>query len=235
MPEVLVLQHADWELPGYFGDLLAEHGVPARTVRPDLGEPLPDWRAADAILAMGGPMSVNDPLPWLDPEQRLIRDAVTAGVPFLGACLGAQLLASAFGAAVYPGPRPEYGMHQIATTPDARLDPLFRQVPARAQVFQWHGETFDLPIDATPLAESRGYANQAFRLGHRAYGLQFHLEVTADLLAKWLAVPACAAEAHDALGPDAEALLAAELNREEIQMLRLARLVFTGWLDLIGR
>jgi GMP synthase (glutamine-hydrolysing) len=233
MPEVLLLQHADWEEPGYYGDLLAEHGIPVRVVRPDRDEPLPDWSRSDAILAMGGPMSVNDALPWLEPERTLIREAVTAGVPFLGACLGAQLLASAFGARVYPGPAPEYGMHPITATPQARLDPVFGALPRHTEVFQWHGETFDLPAVAAPLATSPGYPNQAVRVGERAYGLQFHLEVSPDLLAKWLAVPECMAEARAALGPDAEGELTRDLSRAETGMYTLARDLFTNWLRFL--
>lgn len=232
---ILVLQHADWELPGCYGDVLVERAARVHVVRPDLGEPLPDHRWFDAILAMGGPMSVNDEarLPWLGPEQRLIADAVTNGVPFFGACLGAQLLAAALGARVYPGPRPEYGMHEVTTTAAATADPVFGGLSERLEVFQWHGETFDLPTGSVALATSPVYPNQAFRAGDRAYGLQFHLEVSLDLLDKWLAVPDCLAEARTALGPDAAQRLTGELRLAEEAMLRLARRVFNRWLDLL--
>ena len=237
MPSVLVLQHADWELPGCYGDILEEFRARVTTVRPDRGEPLPDWRPFHAILAMGGPMSVNDEprLPWLRDEKRLVQEAVRAGVPYLGACLGAQLLAAALGARVYPGPRPEFGVYPVHTTADAHSDPLFHGLPARLDVFQWHGETFDLPADAVRLAGSPGYPQQAFRAGDRAYGLQFHLEVTTDLLAKWLAVPACLDEARRHLGPTADERLTTQLQAVETAMLALARRLFARWLGLLQR
>src|SRR5689334_10054921 len=100
MTRILVLQHADWELPGCYGDVLLERDVQVQVVRPDHGEPLPDRRRFDGILAMGGPMSVNDESthPWLRAEKQLIAAAVAAGTPYFGACLGAQLLAAALGA-----------------------------------------------------------------------------------------------------------------------------------------
>jgi GMP synthase (glutamine-hydrolysing) len=236
MPRVLVLQHADWELPGCYGDVLAKRGAQVRVARPDHGEPLPDWRRFDAILAMGGPMSVNDEvgLPWLREEKRLVEAAVADDVPYLGACLGAQLLASALGARVYPGPRPEYGMHRVAGCAGSRTDPVFDALPPQFDVFQWHGETFDLPTGAVPLVESPGYPHQAIRAGQRAYGLQFHLEVSSELLAKWLAVPACLQEARRELGPDAEERLTRDLQVAEAGMLALARRLFTSWFDLIN-
>jgi GMP synthase-like glutamine amidotransferase len=232
---VLVLQHADWEVPGYFGDVLGERAVGVRVIRPDLGEPLPAQPTGEAILAMGGPMSVNDDadLPWLRDEKRFIAEAVAAGTPYLGACLGAQLLAAALGARVYPGPRPEYGMHAVELTSAAATDPVFGGLPAHLEVFQWHGETFDLPDGAVALAGSAGYPHQAMRVGERAYGLQFHLEVTVDLLDRWLAVPGCLAEARRALGPDAGDELRKELAVAEAGMLAVARHVCTNWLGLI--
>jgi GMP synthase-like glutamine amidotransferase len=232
---VLVLQHADWELPGCYGDVLQDRGAQTFVARPDQDERLPDWRDFDAILAMGGPMSVNDDtrLLWLRDEKTLIAEAVAAGTPYLGVCLGAQLLAAALGAPVYPGPRPEYGMHPVDLSPAARTDPVFGGVLPRLEVFQWHGETFDLPAGAVALAGSPGYPHQAIRVGDRAYGLQFHLEVSRELLAKWLAVPDCLAEAQRALGPDAEEQLTRQLQAAEIEMLAHARYIMTAWHDLI--
>jgi GMP synthase (glutamine-hydrolysing) len=232
---VLVLQHADWELPGCYGDVLHDCGAQTLVARPDQDDRLPDRQDYDAILAMGGPMSVNDDtrLPWLRGEKRLITEAVAAGTPYFGVCLGAQLLAAALGAPVYPGSRPEHGMHPVDLSAAARTDPVLGTVPARLDVFQWHGETFDLPAGAVALARSPGYPHQAIRAGDRAYGLQFHLEVSQELLAKWLAVPDCLAEAQRALGPDAQEQLTTQLQAAETEMLGHARRVMTAWLDLI--
>ncbi|MGZ4202404.1 MAG: type 1 glutamine amidotransferase, partial [Thermoleophilaceae bacterium] len=121
---VLVLQHIACEPPGAYEDVLRERGAELHRVELDEGEPLPDWRGHDAIVAMGGPMSANDDaeLPWLASEKALIREAVSAGTPFLGVCLGAQLLAASLGARVYAGPA-EVGVLPVALTEEGVRDP----------------------------------------------------------------------------------------------------------------
>jgi GMP synthase-like glutamine amidotransferase len=232
---IAVVQHADWETLGLYEDWLAEQGASVTVVRTDLGERLPDWRHYSAVIAMGGPVSVNDAnrLGWLRDEIRWVEAAVSAGRPFLGVCLGAQILAAAAGARVYPAPRPEFGVHPVRTTTASFDDPLFGGVPRHLNVFQWHGETFDLPADGVALVESDELPNQAVRIGERAYGLQFHVEVSPALLDEWLAVPSCRSEVRAARGPRAEAELTAELGTVHTRMGRLARRVFTGWVDLV--
>jgi GMP synthase (glutamine-hydrolysing) len=233
MPEILILQHADWELPGTFGDVLAERGIPYRVVRPDLGEALPEVAGIAGIVAMGGPMSVNDDavLPWLTGEKAFVRAAVTAGTPYLGTCLGAQLLAAALGAPVYRDGPPEYGMRPV--TVDAAGDPVLGGLPRSVDVFQWHGETFGLPAGAVRLASSPEYENQAYRVGRWAYGLQFHLEVSRELLATWLGVPQCLSEIQDHLGADAGEQLTKEHTAASSELDHLARQTFTRWLAAI--
>jgi GMP synthase-like glutamine amidotransferase len=235
MPEILILQHADWELPGAYGEMLAERRLRGHVIRPDLGEDLPDAGDFSAVLAMGGPMSVNDDaaLPWLTAETRLVRATTTAGLPYFGTCLGAQLLAAARGARVYRGAAPEYGVHPVAVAPAAADDPVFAGLADQIDVFQWHGETFDLPTGAVRLAGSRDYPNQAFRIGRLAYGLQFHLEVTAGLLATWLAVPHCRDEARRQLGHDADEQLTKQVRAAEARLLDVARHVFRRWLAAV--
>ena len=137
----------------------------------------PDPADVDFLVVMGGPMSVNDEarLPWLAAEKEFIRRHVAAGKPFLGICLGAQLLASALGARVFPNRDKEIGWFPIAGV--SARDPAVFRFPATAEVFHWHGETFDLPPGAVHLARSQACENQAFRVG-AAIGLQFHLETT---------------------------------------------------------
>src|SRR5207302_1873217 len=146
----LVLQHIACEPPGEYEDVLVEHGVSIHRVELDEGEPLPDRRAFDLIVAMGGPMSANDDdsLPWLTDEKRLISEAVRAGTPFWGACLGAQLLAASMGGRVYPGPEPEVGLLPVTLTEAGRGDTLFEGLPVELLTLQWHGDTFDLPEGA---------------------------------------------------------------------------------------
>jgi len=148
--KALVLQHIACEPPGVYEDVLRERGVELHRVELDEGERLPDRRGFAAIMAMGGPMSVNDDakLEWIADEKRLIAEAVRAGVPFWGVCLGAQLLAASLGARVYPGPEAEVGLLPVTLTDEAWADPVFSVLPGEVLTLQWHGDTFDLPHGA---------------------------------------------------------------------------------------
>jgi GMP synthase (glutamine-hydrolysing) len=232
--KVLVLQHIQCEPPGAFGDVLKERGAEMVAVELDEGEPLPDWRGFDRIIAMGGPMSVNDEssLPWLKAEKRLINDAVRDGKPFWGTCLGAQLLAASLGARVYPGPRQEIGMLPVRLTADARQDSLFHDMPDELVTFQWHGETFDVPPGGVLLAESPMFPHQAFRWGDRAYAVQFHLEVSPELARSWGDVPEYRDGLERNLGTDALDGLVAGLERDGKDLVDVGRKLFERWLDL---
>jgi GMP synthase-like glutamine amidotransferase len=140
---------------------------------------LPELKGLDLLIVLGGPMSVNeeDAFPWLRPEKRFIRDAVLNGIPTLGICLGAQLIASAMGARIYKHAHKEIGWFDITATPNR--ENCF-QFPERCLAFHWHGETFDLPPGAIHLARSQGCENQAFQIGRHVIGLQFHLETTPE-------------------------------------------------------
>src|SRR5262245_40179165 len=146
---LLVLQHIACEPPAAFEDELRSRELDLVRVELDEGQPLPDWREFPAIVVMGGPMGAyeEDRHPWLAPEKRLLRAAVEAEVPVWGVCLGAQLLAGALGARVYPGERPEVGLLPVELSPAAAGDPVFRDAPTSFPTLQWHGDTFDLPDD----------------------------------------------------------------------------------------
>ena len=229
----LVLQHIACEPPGVFEDVLRERGAELHRVELDEGDPLPDWREFDAIVAMGGPMSATDDneLPWLTAEKRLIAEAVQADRPFWGVCLGVQLLATSLGAQVYAGPAPEVGILPVALTLDGLTDPVFGGLPREVLTLQWHGDTFDLPHGAVRLAGSPAYPNQAFRV-RRAYGVQFHLEVSAGMAREWGEVPAYAESLERVLGPGALERLIAQLEDAE-QMSGHARALFERWLDRV--
>ena len=160
---ILVLQHISCESPGIYEDILVEKGASIHRVEIDEGQQLPGWRGFDANIAMGGPMSVNDDaiLPWLTAEKRWVREAVLAGQPYWGVCLGVQLLAASLGARVYAGPVPEVGIMPVYLTSAAHDDAVFSGLPHELLTFQWHGETFDLPDGAVLLATSPAYPNQA--------------------------------------------------------------------------
>lgn len=231
--DVLVLQHIACEPLGVYEDVLDEHGATLRRIEVDAGDALPDWHAFDAIVAMGGPMSANDDaeLPWLRAEKELVAEAARAGTPFWGVCLGVQLLAASLGARVYAGAEPEVGVLPVELTEDGRRDAVFSVLPATLPALQWHGDTFDLPPGAVRLAGSPAYPNQAFRFAN-AYGVQFHLEVSAAMAREWMDVPAYASALEQTIG--AETLLHAVDERVD-EMLELGRALFERWLDRVVR
>jgi GMP synthase (glutamine-hydrolysing) len=233
---LLVLQHIACEPPAAFEDELRSRGLELLRVELDEGDALPDWREFPAIVVMGGPMGAyeEDEHPWLAAEKRLLREAVEADVPVWGVCLGAQLLAGALGARVYPGERPEVGLLPVELTSAASSDPVFAEAPSSFPTLQWHGDTFDLPEGATLLASSPAYPNQAFRIG-RSYALQFHIEVSLELATEWGEVPAYAQSLEATLGPGALDRLLAGVEEHADVTLPLARRLFGSWLEHVAR
>lgn len=234
----LVLQHIAVEHPGTFASVMAERAIPWQTVALDEGAPLPPLADYDALLVLGGPMDVWDeePLPWLKAEKAAIREWVlTFKRPFLGVCLGHQLLAEALGGAVAPMPRPEVGLGDVVLSAAGRADPLFAGLPAQLPCLHWHGaEVTRLPQGGVRLAGNGDCAIQAFAVGERAYGLQFHLEVTAAMVAAWSAVPAYRDGARRVLGPAGEERLQALTAAREGELAALARRLFSNFCTLAG-
>ena len=233
-PDVLVLQHIACEPPGVYEDVLLERGATIERVELDEGERLPERRDFDAVIAMGGPMSVNDEAdhPWLADEKRFIAESVGSGTPFWGVCLGVQLLAASLGARVYAGPEPEVGLLPVEITAAGRDDPVFADAPDGLVTLQWHGDTFELPDGAVRLASSPAYENQAFRV-RNAYGVQFHLEVTPAMAREWADVPEYAASLERTLGADAAAGFLGAVEQRATEMLDQGRALFERWLDRV--
>ncbi len=174
---VHVLQHVPFEDIGSMAGWLVGQEAQLNYSRLFLKPDLPEVADLDLVIAMGGPMSVNDEslFPWLRQEKLFLREAIGRGVAVVGVCLGAQLIADAMGARVYPNPVKEIGWFPIEAVPGEMGGFRF---PLSCPVFHWHGETFDLPSGAIHLASSRACKHQAFQLGRRVMGLQFHLETT---------------------------------------------------------
>jgi len=211
-PTLLAVQHVPWEGPHRILDACGDLHV--RTVKPLAGQPLPSHDEVAGAVFMGGPMNVDEVgrFPALATEREWLAEAVGRGMPVLGICLGAQLLARALGAEVRPGAAPEIGFAPVAVAnPD---DPLLGGLAPCAEVLHWHGDVFDLPAGADHLASSARTPCQAFRAGN-AWGALFHPEADYALVEAWLAVPEMIEEAVAALGDAGEHALperAAELE-----------------------
>jgi GMP synthase-like glutamine amidotransferase len=232
---VLVLQHIACEHPGVFSEVIKARGAEAVAVELDEGEALPDWREFDAVLTMGGPMGAYDEAdhPWLAAEKRLVREAVEDGKPVLGVCLGVQLMASALGAEVGPmEDGAEVGLLPVELTAEGREHPLFAGIDEPLVTLQWHGDTFDLPEGATLLASSPAARHQAFQTGEAGYGVQFHMEVTAEMARDWAKVPAYRKSLAQTLGEERGAEFLAEVERRAAELHPAAKRLFGNWLDL---
>jgi len=192
MRRLLVFQHVPHEILGILDPLLRRAGFRIRYInfgrQPDAR---PDISGYHGLVILGGPMNCSQVRRYrhLATEMDVIQTAISQGKPVLGICLGAQLIACALGARVGPNPVREIGWYPLSPTPAAAADPLFRHLAPVQQVFQWHGDTFDIPHGAVHLATSPDCTNQAFRYGERVYGLQFHLEVDAAMIRRWLHTP----------------------------------------------
>ena len=183
------LYHIPTETLGLVKTCLLERGMDVIEHHLHEGQKVPSLsREIEALIVMGGPMSVHDTqrYSFLDAEVEFIQKTIISKRPVLGVCLGSQLIAKALGARVYPNDIREVGWHPIEMLPEARDDKLFSETPQTFNVLQWHGDTFDLPQGAVHLARSDRCINQAFRWGSSTWGLQFHLEVTPDMIETWI-------------------------------------------------
>lgn len=208
---ILVFQHLAIEHPGIFRAFWAEAGHGWEAVELDAAGIIPDLQPYDLLVVMGGPMDVweTGKHPWLLTEMAAIRHWV--GVlqrPYLGICFGHQLLAAAMGGTVGPMARPEVGLALVTITEAGQADRLLAGFPPTVETFQWHGAAVtDLPPDAVVLARNEACAVQAMRVGPRAWGFQFHIEMTPDTVGEWRDVPEYAASLRQALGAEAAARL----------------------------
>lgn len=189
MKPVAIFRHLPIEGPGYFATFLDNNHIPWRLIKIDAGETLPtSIHDFSGLVFMGGPMSVNDDLPWIGQELSLIRRAVAADVPVLGHCLGGQLMAKALGGAVSVNPVKEMGWGEVSV-PDNPVAQTWFGAVTGFNSFHWHGEAFSIPQDATCILSSPYCENQAFALGMHL-GMQCHVEMTERLVVDWCSVGA---------------------------------------------
>ncbi len=219
---VLVLRHEPFEHLGHFATILDVQGIPFSYH--ELGQPI-SLQGYGSVIVMGGPMSANDPLPGMAAELALIEQAVRADVPVLGICLGSQLIAKALGAHVYPNPQKEIGWAPVHFTEAGQADAVFRDIPTPTVFFHWHGETFDLPAGAEWLAYSDRCRHQAYRYGRNVYGLQFHPEITAEMIADWCVQPVNCGDVDGLEGP---------IDPHAADSSPLARQILERWLELFS-
>lgn len=231
MREILVFRHAAHEGPGYLADFLVRRNLSYRLIRIDAGEPVPKSIAGiSGLVFMGGPMSVNDRLPWISPALSLIREAVGKDIPVLGHCLGGQLMAKALGGRVTRNRVKEIGWLpvRVVDSPAARewLDGL----AAQFEVFHWHGETFsELPPGATTILRSRDCRHQAFVLGkHLAF--QCHVEMTPDLVRSWTRAGAAEIAKPSATVQSARQMRV-NLVARAARMNRIADVFYSRWVE----
>ncbi len=186
---ILIIKHVTYEGPGTIEDFFKKEGFDLKTVELSKGDMLPqDLSNLEAVISMGGPMNVyeEDKHHFLKNEDVFLKKAIKNEIPFFGICLGSQLLAKASGAKVSKAPQKEIGWFKIHLTTDGKKDPIFRGLKDEFDVFQWHGDTFEVPEEGKHLAESLLCRNQALKVGPCAYGFQFHIEVTKDIIDDWV-------------------------------------------------
>lgn len=200
MKPIVILQHEAGVSAGHFASWLAARSLPYRLVSVHRGEPVPSSAGPYAgVCSLGGNMSANDPLPWIEEELALMRDAVERDVPIIGHCLGGQLLAKALGAAVYRNPCKEMGWLPVDVVDAARVDEWFGSA-APGELFHWHGDAFELPQGACRLLSSPLTPNQAYvaeRGNAEHLGMQFHVEMTPALVTAWASDPGAAGEVEE--------------------------------------
>jgi GMP synthase-like glutamine amidotransferase len=245
MKSIAIFQHDSDAPAGFFEIWARDNGLPLQVVRIDRGDAVPaDARAFAGLCFMGGGMSVNDPLPWIDAECALIREADAAGVPVIGHCLGGQLLAKALGAEVTRNPVKELGWHRLTVTDhEVARDWLGEDLSPEAEWFQWHGDTFALPRGARNFLASNLCARQAYvieREGFAHLGMQFHCEMTPALVDDWVGPEGQAeidAERARTGGPGVQspASIRADMQMRATRLNQLAARLYARWARGLSR
>ena len=185
MKPIAIFRHLEYEGPGYLADFLHNEQIPYSLIRIDQNDPVPQSiNDFSGLVFMGGPMSVNDDLPWIAQEIELIKQAIRIDMPLLGHCLGGQLIAKAMGATINSNPVKEIGWHNVRRLDNVVADDWLHSLPHTFEVFHWHGERFSIPDGASLLLSSQYCEHQAFAIGH-TLAMQCHIEMTAPMVKEW--------------------------------------------------
>jgi len=235
MKPVAIFRSTRSEGPGYFATYLESRSIAWRLVALDEGAPVPrDPRGYSGLVFMGGPMSVNDPLPWIAPALELVRESMRQDLPVLGHCLGGQLMARAFGGAVRANAYEEVGWGEVRVADNSVAREWLGELQA-FESFHWHGETFSIPPGATRVLENAHCANQAFAIG-KHFGMQCHVEMNEDMVRAWLrgggeelraAAGSPAAQSREEIERDLESRVAA--------LHRVADRIYGRWIEGLSR
>jgi len=234
MQPILIVTHVDHEGPGYFAQVLERNAIPYRVVSIGQGNALPERPDEfSGLVLMGGPMSVNDPLPWIELELNLIRNAIAASIPVLGHCLGGQLISKALGGTVTRNRVREIGWFDVEQAAPPASTERFAELPARFPVFHWHGETFSLPKGATSLLRNDNCEQQAFSIGS-TLAMQCHIEMTAAMVQQWVA-SAPEEFAHPSGAVQSATEITRDLSTRVANLQRVADIVYSHWLRAVRK
>ncbi len=229
MREILVFQFALHEGPGYAAEFLNQRGVAHRVITVHGDDTIPsDLSRVAGLVLMGGPMSVNDPLPWIPSLLELTRQAIASDLPILGHCLGAQMIARALDGAVFRNPVQEIGWFPVERVDGPEADDWLGGLPRQFEVFHWHGETFTIPPGAARIVSSRDCANQAFVLG-RILAIQFHVEMTQEMVRNWATLVRSEITSSSAT-VQSEAEMTSNLPDRVTQLQAVADILYGRWL-----
>ena len=235
MNPIAIFRHTPNEGPGYLIDFLNARNLQWQLIRIDAGEPVPaDASQFSGLVFMGGPMSVNDPLPWIPPALSLIRDAITRDIPVLGHCLGGQLMTRALGGVVTKNAVKEIGWGQVSVADNAAACAWFGDIKSGI-TFHWHGETFNMPAGATPLMSSKHCTNQAYALG-KHLALQCHVEMTASMIREWCEIGADEISKNSqSAGVQSAAVIQSLIPQHLPDLHKLAEHLYAQWVQGLAR
>ena len=230
MRPIAIFRHAEPEGPGRFALFLTQHAIPWTMIHIDQGEVVPtDAGAFNGLVFMGGPMSVNDDLPWIPKVEALIRDAYARDIPLLGHCLGGQLMSKALGGVVTPNPVKEIGWGKVEVADNDMARAWFGDIRS-FEAFHWHGETFSLPQGAVPLLSSAHCANQAYVIG-KHLALQCHVEMTEPMIREWSEIGAAEIAASvSSPAVQSAAAMRAQMGDKLPELRRVAERLYRHWL-----